>query len=109
MGTQVWEGEECASSLFRSRLWGTFTMLSTMIMKPDCWVKHMALDPETGLDPPGIRIRPAQGLEAADNFLGAWFWVRAGSIWVDFLGWGMCRKVRLTQHRLYGIGRSGAA
>lgn len=79
MGTQVWEGEECASSLFRSRLWGTFTMLSTMIMKPDCWAKHMALDPETGLDPPGIRIRPAQGLEAADNFLGAWFWVRAGS------------------------------
>ena len=36
----------------------------------------MALDPETGLDPPGIRIRPAQGLEAADQFMGSFFWVR---------------------------------
>lgn len=78
---QVWEGEECASSLFRSRLWGAFTMLSTMALQPECWAKHMALDPATGLDPPGIRIRPAQGLEAADNFLGAFFWVRGLVVW----------------------------
>jgi len=26
----------------------------------------MKLDPKTGLDPPGIRLRAAQGLEAAD-------------------------------------------
>ena len=34
-----------------------------------CRCKHMALDPETGLDPPGIKLRAAEGLEAADFFM----------------------------------------
>lgn len=77
-GLEVWQGEDCASSLFRSRLWGALTMLQTMLMKPDCWTKHMALDMASGLDPPGIRVRAAQGLEAADFFMpGFWVWVRA--------------------------------
>ncbi|GAB5032649.1 phospholipid:diacylglycerol acyltransferase [Nannochloropsis oceanica] len=76
-GLEVWQGEECASSLFRSRLWGAVSMLQTMLMKPECWTKHMALDMETGLDPPNIRIRAAQGLEAADFFMpGFWVWAR---------------------------------
>jgi phospholipid:diacylglycerol acyltransferase len=29
----------------------------------------MMLDPDTGLDPPGIRIRAAQGLDAASYFI----------------------------------------
>lgn len=37
----------------------------------------MALDMATGLDPPGIRLRPAQGFEAADFFLpGLWVWAK---------------------------------
>ena len=39
----------------------------------------MALDMETGLDPPRIKIRAAQGLEAADFFMpGFWVWVSKG-------------------------------
>lgn len=37
----------------------------------------MSLDMATGLDPPGIRLRPAQGFEAADFFLpGLWVWAK---------------------------------
>jgi hypothetical protein len=42
-----------------------------------CWLRHMKLDPETGLDPPGIRLRAAFGLEAADYLIpGFWIWAR---------------------------------
>jgi hypothetical protein len=33
------------------------------------WLRAMMLDPDTGLDPPGIRIRAAQGLDAASYFI----------------------------------------
>lgn len=60
---------------FRKRLWGSFFMLKTMIMDKVCWLKHIMLDPETGLDPPGIKLRAAQGFEAADFFVtGYWIW-----------------------------------
>ena len=35
-----------------------------------CWVRHMGLDDVTGLDPPGIKLRPARGallLSVYDN------------------------------------------
>ena len=68
--------EECPSgSYFRKRLWGSFFMLRTMLTDKVCWLKHIMLDPETGLDPPGIRLRSAQGFEAADFFVtGYWIW-----------------------------------
>jgi phospholipid:diacylglycerol acyltransferase len=35
----------------------------------------LMLDPETGLDPPGVRIRAAQGIDAAQKFIeGYWLW-----------------------------------
>ena len=46
-----------------------------MVLDKTCWLKHIMLDPETGLDPPGIRLRAAQGFEAADFFVaGYWIW-----------------------------------
>ena len=33
----------------------------------------MLLDNETGLDPPGVRVRPVQGLVAADYFMPGYF------------------------------------
>ena len=51
----------------------------------DCWLNHMMLDsydlngmrngingthPPSGLDPPGIKVRPAQGFEATDYVIG---------------------------------------
>jgi phospholipid:diacylglycerol acyltransferase len=35
----------------------------------------LMLDPETGLDPPGVKIRAAQGIDAAQKFIeGYWLW-----------------------------------
>lgn len=78
-GIESWglEGMDgCPSQqYFRKRLWGSFFMLRTMLMDKVCWLKHIMLDPETGLDPPGVRLRAAQGFEAADFFVtGYWIW-----------------------------------
>lgn len=77
VGLELWEGQACAAGLFRQRLWGTMTMLKTLLMDKACWMDHLRVDPRTGRDPPGIRIRPAQGLEAADFLLpGFWVWAK---------------------------------
>ncbi|GAB4842606.1 Phospholipid:diacylglycerol acyltransferase 1 [Ancistrocladus abbreviatus] len=70
-GLELWEGHQCAEGLFRKRLWGgTF---GEVYKRPSCWVEHMSLDNETGLDRPGIRVRPTYGLVAADYFAPGYF------------------------------------
>ncbi|KAK4479546.1 hypothetical protein RD792_015063 [Penstemon davidsonii] len=70
-GLELWEGHSCADGLFRKRLWGgTF---GEVYKRPLCWVEHMSLDNETGLDPEGIRVRPVTGLVAADYFAPGYF------------------------------------
>ncbi|KZV20755.1 phospholipid:diacylglycerol acyltransferase 1-like [Dorcoceras hygrometricum] len=70
-GLELWEGHACAEGLFRKRLWGgTF---GEVYKRPSCWVEHMSLDNETGLDPPGIKVRPVSGLVAADYFAPGYF------------------------------------
>ncbi|KAL5579528.1 hypothetical protein UlMin_011970 [Ulmus minor] len=70
-GLELWEGLPCAEGLFRKRLWGgTF---GEVYKRPLCWAGHMSLDNETGLDPPGIRVRPVTGLVAADYFAPGYF------------------------------------
>ncbi|CAN4100072.1 unnamed protein product [Withania somnifera] len=65
-GLELWEGHQCADGLFRKRLWGgTFEVYK----RPLCWAKHMSLDNESGLDPPGTRVRPV----AADYFAPGYF------------------------------------
>lgn len=60
---------------FRKRLWGSFYMLRTMVLDKTCWLRHIMLDTTTGLDPPNIKVRAAQGFEAADFFMaGYWIW-----------------------------------
>lgn len=78
-GIESWglEGTEgCPSTPhFRKRLWGSAYMLKAMFLDKACWLKHITLDYETGLDPPGIKLRAAQGFEAADFFMaGYWIW-----------------------------------
>lgn len=76
-GLELWEGQACAQSFFRQRLWGTLTMMRFMIMDGACWMQHLKLNSSTGGDPEGIKLRPAQGLEAADFILpGFWVWAR---------------------------------
>ncbi|KAJ4816588.1 phospholipid:diacylglycerol acyltransferase [Rhynchospora pubera] len=70
-GLELWEGHQCAEGLFRKRLWGgTF---GEVYKRPLCWVEHMSMDNETGLDPPGVRVRPVTGLVAADYFAPGYF------------------------------------
>ncbi|XP_057838500.1 phospholipid:diacylglycerol acyltransferase 1 isoform X1 [Cryptomeria japonica] len=72
-GLEFWEGRPCADGLFRKRLWGG--SFGEIYKRPLCWVEHMSLDNETGLDPSGIRVRPVSELVAADYFaLGYFVW-----------------------------------
>jgi len=78
-GIESWglsEDGDCPSSAhFRKRLWGSFYMLRTMVLDKACWLKHIKLDPITGLDPPGIKLRASLGFDAADFFMaGYWIW-----------------------------------
>lgn len=78
-GIESWglddEGDCPSSAHFRKRLWGSFYMLRTMVLDKTCWLKHIKLDPETGLDPPGIKLRASLGFDAADFFVaGYWIW-----------------------------------
>lgn len=70
-GLELWEGHQCAEGLFRKRLWGG--SFGELYKRPLCWVEHMSLDNETGLDSPGIRVRPVSGLVAADYFAAGYF------------------------------------
>jgi len=50
-------------------------MLLRAIQNPEGWMAALMLDPETGLDPPGVKIRAAQGIDAAQKFIeGYWLW-----------------------------------
>ncbi|KAK1383077.1 Phosphatidylcholine-sterol acyltransferase [Heracleum sosnowskyi] len=73
-GLELWEGKPCAEPLFRKRLWGGWGSGFTDIFRsPMCWMEHLSLNYETGLDPPGIRVRPVPGLVAADYFAPGYF------------------------------------
>lgn len=72
-GLELWAGKECAKRYFRQRMWGTLTMMESMLINRKCWIEHMMLNPETGLDPKSIKLRPAVGMEAADYLMpGIW-------------------------------------
>lgn len=73
-GLEVWGGKECARKHFRQRFWAALGGAASFFMERDCWLEHMTLDPYTGGDPENIRMRAAEGFEAADYFL-ANFWV----------------------------------
>jgi len=68
-GLELWKGRACAQRFFRQRLWGTTYMFQSFINNRECWLEHISLDPDTGSDPPDIKIRPSQGLEAVDYFV----------------------------------------
>ncbi|XP_010503132.1 PREDICTED: putative phospholipid:diacylglycerol acyltransferase 2 [Camelina sativa] len=70
-GLELWEGRPCAEGLFRKRLWGA--SFTEILRRPLCWLEHLSLDSETGLDPPGIRVRAVPGLVAADYFVPCYF------------------------------------
>lgn len=76
-GLELWQGEPCAQSYFRQRVWGTYTSLNMFLRDPGCWRRHMQLNRTTGLDPDGVRLRASLGFEGADFLVGGyWVWAK---------------------------------
>ena len=107
-GLESWTTNEDASGYFRKRLWGTTTMMRTIVFEKERWIKHLSLDPYTGLDPAGIKVRAAEGLDAASYFVsGYWIWSKiienlavlgydTNNLWLASYDW------RLSMHNLEG-------
>lgn len=89
---ETWQGNACAADKLRQRVWGGMSMVHTLLGDVRCWVEHMSLDPTTGLDPPGIKLRAAAGLDAieffAANFWCVWCGGGRGTVWFGEKGWG---------------------
>jgi len=74
-GLESWSTDEESRQYFRKRLWGSWSMMRALVMDQASWKKHIMLDKYTGLDPPGIKLRAAQGFDATDFFItGYWIW-----------------------------------
>ncbi|RFU29111.1 hypothetical protein B7463_g7221, partial [Scytalidium lignicola] len=75
-GLESWGTSNISRPYFRKRLWGSWSMMRALVLDKEGWKKHIMLDKETGLDPPdGIKLRAAQGFDAADFFItGYWIW-----------------------------------
>ncbi|KAI1856675.1 hypothetical protein JX265_008884 [Neoarthrinium moseri] len=74
-GLESWGTANISRPYFRKRLWGSWTMMKALVMDKEGWKKHIMLDKRTGLDPPGVKLRAAQGFDAADFFItGYWIW-----------------------------------
>jgi phospholipid:diacylglycerol acyltransferase len=74
-GLESWGTEEGSRQYFRKRLWGSWSMMRALVLDKASWKRHIMLDKDTGLDPPGIKLRAAQGFDAADFFItGYWIW-----------------------------------
>ncbi|KAF8839429.1 Lecithin:cholesterol acyltransferase [Paxillus ammoniavirescens] len=76
-GLESWSTSPEYRAFFREKLWGGFSMLSQVTFNRDKWIAAMMLDPNTGLDPPGAKIRAAEGIDAASSFMkGYWLWAK---------------------------------
>ncbi|KAL4969688.1 phospholipid:diacylglycerol acyltransferase [Aspergillus stella-maris] len=74
-GLESWGTSPTSLMYFRRRLWGSWSMMRALVMDKAEWKNHIMLDKETGLDPPGIKLRAAQGFDATDFFItGYWIW-----------------------------------
>lgn len=74
-GLESWGTDEGTAQFFRKRLWGGGSMVQSIVTRKAEWIKAMSLDTKTGLDPDGVKVRSAQGLDAASYFItGYWIW-----------------------------------
>lgn len=74
-GLESWGVSNKSRPYFRKRLWGSWSMMRALVTDKEGWKRHIMLDKQTGLDPPDIKLRAAQGFDAADFFItGYWIW-----------------------------------
>ncbi|TID22114.1 Phospholipid:diacylglycerol acyltransferase [Venturia nashicola] len=74
-GLESWSTEENERQYFRKRLWGSWSMMRSLVLDKAGWKRNIMLDKKSGLDPPGVKLRAAQGFDATDFFItGYWIW-----------------------------------
>ncbi|KKA28007.1 hypothetical protein TD95_004844 [Thielaviopsis punctulata] len=74
-GLESWGTSNISRPYFRKRLWGSWTMMRALVLDKEMWKRHIVLDTKTGLDPPNVKLRAAQGFDATDFFItGYWIW-----------------------------------
>ncbi|KAH8904589.1 LACT-domain-containing protein [Coniochaeta sp. PMI_546] len=74
-GLESWGTSNISRPFFRKRLWGSWSMMRALVLEKEVWKRHIMLDKQTGLDPPEIKLRAAQGFDATDFFItGYWIW-----------------------------------
>ncbi|EIN06718.1 Lecithin:cholesterol acyltransferase [Punctularia strigosozonata HHB-11173 SS5] len=74
-GLESWSTESEYRDLFRVKVWGGFPMIQQVMFDKDRWMSTLLLDPYTGLDPPKVKVRSAEGISAASSFIqGYWIW-----------------------------------
>lgn len=74
-GLESWGTEEASRPYFRKRLWGSWSMMRSLVLDQAEWKRHIMLDKKTGMDPPGVKLRASQGFDATDFFItGYWIW-----------------------------------
>ncbi|KAI7899151.1 Lecithin:cholesterol acyltransferase-domain-containing protein [Cokeromyces recurvatus] len=76
-GLESWSTDKVSRKYFRKRMWGSMSMVRSVLLDKEDWTNNIMLDPVTGLDPPHRKIRAVQGVEAADYFItGYWVWAK---------------------------------
>jgi phospholipid:diacylglycerol acyltransferase len=74
-GLESWTTKPEYRPFFREKVWGSLGMIQQVTFNKERWISMMMLDPITGLDPPDIKVRAAEGIEAASSFIqGFWIW-----------------------------------
>lgn len=74
-GLESWGTSNVSRTFFRKRLWGSWSMMRALVLEKEVWKRHIMLDKQTGLDPPDMKLRSAQGFDATDFFItGYWIW-----------------------------------
>lgn len=74
-GLESWSTSPEYRTFFRQKMWGGFHMVQQVTFNKDKWMAALMLDPVTGLDPAGAKVRAAEGIDAASSFIhGYWIW-----------------------------------
>ncbi|KAI9462617.1 Lecithin:cholesterol acyltransferase-domain-containing protein [Russula earlei] len=72
---ESWSTSPEYRAFFRQKVWGGFPMLSQVTFNREKWMSMLLLDPVTGLDPDGVKVRASGGFDAASSFIqGYWIW-----------------------------------
>ncbi|KDQ55163.1 hypothetical protein JAAARDRAFT_37689 [Jaapia argillacea MUCL 33604] len=72
---ESWSTSPQYRSFFRQKMWGGYSMIQQVTFNRERWMNTLMLDPISGLDPPGAKVRAAEGIDAASSFVqGYWIW-----------------------------------